>query len=216
MASKKSNLARQREANKKKYLKECKNLRWFYIAAAAVTLAILALFFLKWIYIYNSDGYKDSDTGKMLYTEVKVSGWSFFLATLSGQFSGKAAVLGDIAVPFYYYAKGYVIAIGVFTVLAVLCLIASVALNVVAVFGRQKLSFAAACVETAAFVMLLAAMIAAYAANGSQILPVYCSGNSACSVRTLIYIPLVLSLAVMVTGIVAAVRYSRAKALLKI
>ncbi len=213
MASKKSTLNRQKEANKKKYLRECKNLRVFFIAAAAATAVLLLLFFLKWIYIYNVG--TSSTTGELIATEVQVSGWSFFLATISGQFSGTAAVFGDIAIPFYVYAESYVIAIGIFTLIAVVCAIAAIALNVIAIFGKQRLSYAAMGAEIATFVMLLAAMITAYAANGSQILPIYCSSNPNCSVRTLIYIPLVLSLAIMAAGIVTAVRYSRAAALLK-
>ncbi len=208
MATKKANAARQLETYKKLYKRECEKLRWYYLAAAAVTVVALLLFFVKFMYIYNVG--TSSTTGEKIGTEISVSGWSLFIATLSAQFESASEIFGDLYL-FYYHDGGIMIALGVFTVLSVLCAIACIVLNVIAIFGKQKLTGAALGVDIAAFAMLLITMITALAANGSNILPGYCSSNPNCSIRTLSFLPLILSLAAMVTGILSAVKYSRAE-----
>lgn len=211
MATKKASAARQLETYKKQYKKECEKLRWFYLAAAAVTVVTLLLFLVGFMYIYNIG--TDSN-GDIYGTEISVSGWSLFLATVSGQFESAEGIFGDLYL-FYYHDAGYTTALGVFTLLAVVCAVVSIVLNVIALLGKHNLTVAAVSMDIATSVMILAAMITALAANGSNILVGYCSSNPDCSIRTLSFIPLICSLAAAAVGIVSVVKYNQAGKLLR-
>ena len=58
--------------------------------------------------------------------------------------------------------------------------------------------------------LLVGSLISSFALNGSQILPVYCSGNPACSIRSDAYFPLIAALAVLAVAVIAAVKYHSA------
>ena len=55
--------------------------------------------------------------------------------------------------------------------------------------------------------LLVGSLISSLALNSSQILPVYCSGNPACSIRSDAYFPLLAAIAMLTVAIVAAVKY---------
>ena len=62
--------------------------------------------------------------------------------------------------------------------------------------------------------LLVGSLISSLALNGSQILPVYCSGNPACSIRSDAYFPLIAAFAALTVAIVAAVKYHSARDIL--
>ncbi|MCD8308852.1 MAG: hypothetical protein LUD19_03270 [Clostridia bacterium] len=213
MANKRTQELQRREHNKRMYQYQCSKLKWFYIAALVVAAALLACYFFHWIYVYNVG--TSSTTGDKIGTEVSVSGWSMFFATLFGQFESAASIYGDVAVPFYYYAQTYIIILGVITVVSVVVIIAIAALYAVALAKKKhSLVYVAMSLEIILLLLLIGAMAVALAANGSDILSQYCQNNPDCSVRTLTYVPIAVSAVLLAVGITATVKYSSAEKLL--
>ena len=70
-----------------------------------VGAVLLLCYFFGWSYVFNT-GYG---------VEVGVNGWNYIIACFSWQFKSTAAVYGDMAVPFNYYAKYYVRVLSVMT-----------------------------------------------------------------------------------------------------
>lgn len=211
MATKKATLARQKEMNKKKYLKECDKLRWFYLAALILLVIGLVLYLVPWAQNYSSS----ADV-----IEQKGSGWTYIFATLSNSYSSGT---WDLLYIFYIYAEGYTVALGVVTVLSLVALICSAVFHSLTLFAKKnRLVYGALASQIAFFVLLLTAMIIAilynvsgmYVDSASPTGSGYCD-PAQCTMYTLIYIPLVVSLAGMILDIIAAVRYTRAAKLLK-
>ena len=84
-----------KRAREEQYKHALSRLSPLLLSVFLLSILLLALFFCDLSYIHNTD------VGR----EVSVSFWSYALATVSGSFSSPAAVFGDIAVPFYYYAE---------------------------------------------------------------------------------------------------------------
>lgn len=187
-----------KRAREEQYKHALSRLSPLLLSVFLLSILLLALFFCDLSYIHNTD------VGR----EVSVSVWSYALATVSGSFSSPAAVFGDIAVPFYYYAETGTVLTGILSLVLVIAALALAVLSAV-VFLRRKydllplLLFAAG----VTVLMLVGSLISSLALNSSQILPVYCSGNPACSIRSDAYFPLIAALAVLSVAIVAAVKY---------
>ena len=195
-----------RHAREEEYRASLKKLSPLLLCVLLLSALMLALCFCDLAYIYNLD------VGR----EVGVSVWSFALATISGSFSSPQEVFGDIAVPFYYYAETGTILTGILALLTILSGLALTALAAVLLLKKKYdflplLLFAAAVTA----VMLLGGIVAALTLNGSQILPIYCSGNPACSIRTDGWLPFLAALAALIVAIVTAVKYHAAQALLQ-
>ena len=190
-----------KRAREEQYKHALSRLSPLLLSVFLLSILLLALFFCDLSYIHNTD------VGR----EVSVSVWSYALATVSGSFSSPAAVFGDIAVPFYYYAETGTVLTGILSLVLVIAALALAVLSAV-VFLRRKydllplLLFAAG----VTVLMLVGSLISSLALNSSQILPVYCSGNPACSIRSDAYFPLIAALAVLSVAIVAAVKYHSA------
>ena len=190
-----------KRAREEQYKHALSRLSPLILSVFLLSILLLALFFCDLSYIHNTD------VGR----EVSVSVWSYALATVSGSFSSPAAVFGDIAVPFYYYAETGTVLTGILSLVLVIAALALAVLSAV-VFLRRKydllpfLLFAAG----VTVLLLVGSLISSLALNSSQILPVYCSGNPACSIRSDAYFPLIAALAVLSVAIVAAVKYHSA------
>ena len=190
-----------KRAREEQYKHALSRLSPLLLSVFLLSILLLALFFCDLSYIHNTD------VGR----EVSVSVWSYALATVSGSFSSPAAVFGDIAVPFYYYAETGTVLTGILSLVLVIAALALAVLSAV-VFLRRKydllplLLFAAG----VTVLMLVGSLISSLALNSSQILPIYCSGNPACSIRSDAYFPLIAALAVLSVAIVAAVKYHSA------
>ena len=63
--------------------------------------------------------------------------------------------------------------------------------------------------------LLVGSLISSLALNGSQILPVYCSGNPACSIRSDGWFPLLSGVAALPLSVIATIRYRAARRLLE-
>ena len=182
----------QKTKNVKEMFKEEKiNL---YRGMIAILLGLmLVFFFFGWCYIYNKD----------YGVEVNCSGWNFICMSFSWNFKSPNQVFGDIAVPFFHYAKYYVIVLEIMTTVIFYLTLILIAL---ASFNLKK---ANRLITTVFMVIsfiysatLLAAFITALTMNGSRILPEYCSSNPACSVDSLIIFPFLLSVIILILNIV--------------
>lgn len=187
-----------KRAREEQYKHALSRLSPLILSVFLLSILLLALFFCDLSYIHNTD------VGR----EVSVSVWSYALATVSGSFSSPAAVFGDIAVPFYYYAETGTVLTGILSLVLVIAALALAVLSAV-VFLRRKYDLLPLLLFAAGVTVLLlvGSLISSLALNGSQILPVYCSGNPACSIRSDAYFPLIAALAVLSVAIVAAVKY---------
>ena len=190
-----------RRAREEAYETALKKLSPLLLSVLLVGVLVLALSFCDLAYIYNTD------VGR----EVSVSLWSFALATVTGSFSSPAELFGDIAVPFYYYAETGTVLTGILSLVLVIAALALAVLSAV-VFLRRKYDLLPLLLFAAGVTVLLlvGSLISSLALNSSQILPVYCSGNPACSIRSDAYFPLIAALAVLSVAIVAAVKYHSA------
>ncbi len=190
-----------KRAREEQYKHALSRLSPLLLSVFLLSILLLALFFCDLSYIHNTD------VGR----EVSVSVWSYSLATVSGSFSSPAAVFGDIAVPFYYYAETGTVLTGILSLVLVIAALALAVLSAV-VFLRRKYDLLPLLLFAAGVTVLLlvGSLISSLALNSSQILPVYCSGNPACSIRSDAYFPLIAALAVLSVAIVAAVKYHSA------
>ena len=190
-----------KRAREEQYKHALSRLSPLLLSVFLLSILLLALFFCDLSYIHNTD------VGR----EVSVSFWSYALATVSGNFSSPAAVFGDIAVPFYYYAETGTVLTGILSLVLVIAALALAVLSAV-VFLRRKYDLLPLLLFAAGVTVLLlvGSLISSLALNGSQILPVYCSGNPACSIRSDAYFPLIAAIAMLTVAIVAAVKYHSA------
>ena len=190
-----------KRAREEQYKHALSRLSPLLLSVFLLSILLLALFFCDLSYIHNTD------VGR----EVSVSVWSYALATVSGSFSSPAAVFGDIAVPFYYYAETGTVLTGILSLVLVIAALALAVLSAV-VFLRRKYDLLPLLLFAAGVTVLLlvGSLISSLALNGSQILPVYCGGNPACSIRSDAHFPLIAALAVLSVAIVAAVKYHSA------
>ena len=76
----------------KQYKISIDKLMPYYNGAIILSLTLILCYFLNWVYVYNTD----------YGIEVKASGFSFIIATLSGKFYSTDKIYGDLAIPFYY------------------------------------------------------------------------------------------------------------------
>ena len=187
-----------KRAREEQYKHALSRLSPLLLSVFLLSILLLALFFCDLSYIHNTD------VGR----EVSVSVWSYALATVSGSFSSPAAVFGDIAVPFYYYAETGTVLTGILSLVLVIAALALAVLSAV-VFLRRKYDLLPLLLFAAGVTVLLlvGSLISSLALNSSQILPVYCSGNPACSIRSDAYFPLIAAFAALTVAIVAAVKY---------
>ena len=190
-----------KRAREEQYKHALSRLSPLLLSVFLLSILLLALFFCDLSYIHNTD------VGR----EVSVSVWSYALATVSGSFSSPAAVFGDIAVPFYYYAETGTVLTGILSLVLVIAALALTVLSAV-VFLKRKYDLLPLLLFAAGVTVLLlvGSLISSLALNSSQILPVYCSGNPACSIRSDAYFPLIAAIAVLTVAIVAAVKYHSA------
>lgn len=162
--------------------------------ASIILLGVMLLFFFfGWCYIYNSK----------YGVEVGCSGWNFICQSFCWNFKSDSKVFGDMAIPFYYYAKYHVITLEIVTTvifyLTIILIILAVINLVKPYITVTQISLI---ISSLYSVVILAAFIVALAMNGSKILPKYCSNNPACSIQSLIIFPFLLSLGILAVNIV--------------
>lgn len=193
----------QQAQKKKQFDATCRKLNplgWIAVAAIGLTLIF---FFLNWMEIYNTD---------IPGTEVTVNGWAAFAAGLTNNFSQMGGVYGDIAVPFYYYAPDWTLKVARFTLVVLPLLLISLAGQIFAgVKKNLTLNVATAALNLIAGVLLLLCFTTAVSMSGSDILPIYCQSNPACSIRSFAILPALLMLGAAAVNVVVALKFFQAR-----
>lgn len=205
MANKQTAYNSQKLAKRKAYEATCAKLLPFSIVGIALSVAVILLFFVHWATIYNT-----SIGGN----EVQISGFNTFFAAITGGYSKTDSLYGDMAVPFYYYAKSYCQASGIFTILAFIVSVLGLFLQVLAT-KLHSLHISVVFLNGLAFLLLLACFIVSLSMANSDILPIYCSGNTACSIRSYAILPALCALASCVLSVFNTIKYAEAEKILK-
>ena len=184
------------------YKKEKNGLLAFYIWSAAILAVAVLCYFFNWVYVYNSAS----------GIEVKVSGFSFIAATLSGNYSSTDKIYGDMAVPFYYYAKQSCLNVGGVTLAAGILNVVSIAVLIAVIITKlHSLSYVSVISSLASFVLLIVAFVFALGMKNDDILSVYCGGNPKCSIESLAIIPALVTAAALVVQCFAALKLFKAQ-----
>jgi len=209
MASKTRDVQRQKQERQRKrelFNEECERTRFWHIGGIAVCVITLMLLFVTFVEVYNTD----------VGVEVKASGWSFFVAGITGKYSSTAKVYGNLAVPFYYYASSWCKIVGVITTVAVFLTIVLIGLEVLILVKRYySLTYIAVFVGLIAAILLLVAFTVSLDMKNGDILTTYCYNNTACSIRSYAVIPFVAMLLYMAYNVYLSVRLIRAYSILK-
>ena len=205
MANKRNREIWAREEKQRKYNRVAKKFYVFPLSAFILTAVTLLLFFVNWALVYNTD---------MAGAEVKISGFNVLFASLGGNYD--SAKHGDMAVPFYYYAKSYCESLGVLTAIAFFVLLANLVSNALAFsLKAYKINAVSALLSVVEFGLLLACFIVALSMKNSEILSKYCSNNPACSIRSTAIVTALCSAVGFAISAVGYKKYLSAKATLK-
>ncbi len=151
-----------------------------------VAVALLLCYFFGFSYVYNTE----------YGVEAGVNGWNYIFACFSWTFKSSASIYGDgLAVPFNYYAKYFVRVLSVATTVSFVTILAFTVLTVLNIVKfNKKIEIASMIILYVIAFIFLVCIVTALAMNGSDILPIYCSGNPKCSIATLTFIPFFVSL----------------------
>lgn len=194
MANKK---ARQQEiinANKRKYDMAKKTLKmWPAITAAILVVAVLTVF-VPFVDIYNdpnvAGAFNPSANGGRPFVEIGASGWNCLEIFIKNDYTSAESQLA----PFYYHVtqtggEPFVTMLATATFVAVASIVLSLVTQAVIFFTKaHKLSLITAALDFIAAAAFIVAFASALACSGKMI-PGYCSGNPACSVRSFALFP---------------------------
>ena len=200
--------ANQQKVKQQQYQAATKYLFIFPIIAAVLTLLALLPFFANFAEVYNSQ--LDNPI------EVAVRGWSFFVAGLTGDYSSPDAVYGDLAMPFYYYAQEWCETIAIVSIFAVVFIVLSVAVQAIAAIKKMHgLNLVSAILGLISAVLMIVCYAKGVGMANSDILPIYCSGNPACSIKSYAIISAIILLAATAVSAFAAIKNMKVSKLLK-
>lgn len=178
----------------------------FGAAAILSAVALILALTLDAVYIHNT-GLRENG-GR----EVAVSGAAFLKALFTGNFSSPDAGYDDLAVPFHYYAGAWCTPAAVFVLLFVLFAAMTLLLSGLGLFAVLKKRDFRLCLFTlGASALSLLSSTALYAIclsmKNSRILPIYCSGNPACSIQSDLLFCVLLFAAVFAVNLFAFLKY---------
>ncbi len=213
-AMNKAQLRQQRqkqEENKRKYEEASgKALKIFLIIFGLTALLSLVTLILMLVtdavYIHNTG--MTENGGR----EVAVGGAAFLKALFTGTYTSVEPGYDDLASPFYYYAEAWCVPAAIF---ALICLIAIVltlvASGVALLLAFRKKEFRWTILPLVASALCTVLCIVFYAIclsmSGSQILPIYCSGNPACSIQSDLLWCVLLSVVMLAGNVFALTKY---------
>lgn len=177
----------------KKVMTEDEIISSLRVSTLFLTALLFVSFFFGFCYVFNTD----------YGVEVGVNGWNLICMSFYWNFKSSAVVFGDIAVPFYVYAKYYTIILTVFMTIVFYFNFIIFILSLINI-KKQKylLSKISMILSIFTTILLLGCFIVALTMNGSRILPKYCSGNPACSIHSLAIFPFFISLINMIASAV--------------
>lgn len=157
-----------------------KKFNWIFYTGFAFAIIAVLLTFLPFAEVYNSD---------IGGAEVSVNGYNFFLAFFTRDFSSSSTGwYGDMAVPFYFYAKGKTVALSTLSFLAISSALAVLVLSIL-VCWKIKVKKGLFLTITGGFagfsgLIYFISFITGLAMSGDKILSTYCNNNKACSIKS--------------------------------
>ena len=198
--------ANQAKVKQQKYDAATKNLFIFPCIALGLSVVLLLMFFVSFSDVYNT-------STKVL--ELNVSGWAYFAAGLSGNYTSAELAQGFLAVPFYSHAKEWTEAVGMFTVITVFVALFNLIVQLVTVLKKfNGLNIVSAVMSLATAILLIVVMAKAVDMNNAKIISDYCN-NPACEVRSFAIFPMLVALGSCAVSVYAAVKNIQAQRLLK-
>lgn len=179
----------------------------YIIFALMISAALLIFFFLNWACIYNTD---------IKGNEVQFSGYNLLFASFSNKYTSSDAIFGDLAIPFYYYAADYIQPLGILTIVLFFLTLANIGVQIFA-FVKEKhvLNFVISGLSLLQVILFIIAFSVSLSMKDSQILPIYCQGNTACSIKSYIIVSAIAAFISMIITIFASIKYLNARKLLK-
>ena len=200
--------ANQRKVKQQQYELATKNLFLFALIAVGISALILILLFVNFADVYN--------TSEGVGVEVKVSGWSFIMAALTGNFTYPDAIYGDIAMPFNYYAQQWCESVATFALLSLVVILFNAVVQVIAIVRKMYvLNVVSAILSVVTAVLLIVCFAEGLAMKNGEILTTYCNNNPACSIRSFAIIPAICALGSAALSVFATVKHLQASRLLK-
>ncbi len=191
----------------RKYNTTLIKLKPFAAIAVAILVAVLLLFFVNWAYVYNTD---------IPGTEVSFSGWSAAVSGITRDFMSTSSIYGDLAVPFYYYAQSYCTRLSTLTLIALLVIVVTLVLQIVAFVKKNyNMNLIAAVTGLVCAVLLFICNQTALSMKNGDILTIYCQGNPACSIRSMAFVPAIFMLVAVAVNVFICIRVMQARKALK-
>ena len=158
----------------------------FTVGALVGCIALLLFYFVGWSYIYNTEA----------GVEIGVNGWNLIAAFLSGNYKGVGGAVGNVSMPFYYYAKNITVALSVLAFVSFVFVLIITGLVITNICLKNK-RFISKIIHVLFYVLgaiFIACIVVALCMKHGRILRVYCSGNPQCSMQTLIFFQAILSI----------------------
>lgn len=205
MAQKKEYELKKKQKEKERAISELGiTLKPLNISLIVITILIILSYIFSWATIYNTDyGY-----------EVGISGFNVLYASLTNNFTGTESLLGDMSVPFFYYAETYCKSLASLTTIAFFLTILSIVIAIVITVTKKiQGHFIAAIVNIVLVILYICCFMKGLSMKDSKILPIYCSGNPACSIQSFAIISAIISLGAVVVSVYALIRYFKTKAM---
>lgn len=220
MASKREKLKRAENNVRAAYDKKVKKLTPFGLIAAGVAVVALLLCFCNFMYIHNNGEYYNDGSAFVLRSakvaasvEGGESGWSFFIAFLTGDYTN-----GFMGVPFNYFAKDYVSVIGACTFFAMLLAIAVIFLSAFsAVKSKPVLGMISAGCSVLSVILFIVSFVLPISKGvrtlivGDYYGAAYCQGNPDCAVKSLAILPALVMLVACAVLVYQSVRFIKIK-----
>lgn len=187
---------KKRMKDKEKALEELSlSLNKFNILLIVIILLTLLSFIFSWATIYNTD---------IKGSEVSISGLNVLYCSLTKNFTGTDSLSGDMAVPFFYYAETYCKSLASTTSIAFWFLMLSLLISIIIVITKkQSIHIVSIICNVIVIVLLVVCYTKGIAMNNSKIIPIYCKGNPACSIKSYAIFPaIILMIDIVISGFV--------------
>ncbi|MBQ1492435.1 MAG: hypothetical protein IIZ39_10805, partial [Blautia sp.] len=144
--------------------------------------------------------------------EVTTNGFSFLAAAVTGDYTSTGAIYKDLAVPFNYYAESWCFRMGLATLAAGITLLIALLAQLVTLLGKvYMLNLLSAVAGLLSGISLLVVFFIGTTMKNSDILPIYCSGNPACSIHTYAIVPAIALLLMGILNLPAFFSYTKAE-----
>lgn len=198
--------ANQQRVKQQQYDAATKKLFIFPIVAAGLSVLVLLLFFVSFSDVYNN---------AVKSLEFNVSGWSYFVAGLTGNYTSPTLAGGFLAVPFYSHAQEWTEAVGTLTVVTMFVVLLNLILQIVTAIKKfNGLNIVSAVLSLATAILLIVIMAKVVDMKNATIISDYCN-NPDCEVRTFAMFPMLVALGGCAVSGVAAAKNIKAQNLRK-